>query len=228
MPSATSTVRALSLSCLGAVLALGFSGLMPGNQAEAQRPGRLARCQADLAQMSARLQQAESDLVNYQAAYRELLAGLDRVERINDNQSQKARKRIRKAVYRARRRAGSYVAPAPAPVPAPVPSEPGYEPVPQPGPEIISRRAFKRLLRSVEQKSFDSERLATIREAVQYNAFTVRHAIKLINACTFEDTKVDVAIALYPYVVDIDRWFQVYDAFTFASSRKKIERRISP
>lgn len=219
MTSASSTIRALSLSCLGAVLALGVSGLLPSHEAEARRPGRMAQCQQDLA--------------NYQAAYQELIVGLDRIERINAK-GQKDRKRIRRAVRQARKRASRYVVidqappapPATVPAPPPPPPAPGYEPAPDPGPQIISRRAFKRLLRSVKGKSFPKERLAAIREAAKYNSFTVRQVVRLIGACTFESTKVDVAVMLHPYVVDVENWFEVYDAFTFPSSRKKVQRRL--
>lgn len=208
-------------------MALGVTGLLPSEQAEAQRPGRLARCQQNL-------QLAERDLANYQAAYQELQAGLDRIERINENRPQRLRKRIRKNVRRARKRAAQYVAvnvPAPAPAPAPAPPpppvyDPAPEPAPAPGLQIINRRSFKRLLRSVGNQSFPKEKVAVIREAAKYHGFTVNQVIKLINALTHESTKVDVAVMLNPNVVDIENWFQVYDAFTFPSSRKKVERRL--
>lgn len=229
MTTVRSTMRALSLSCLGAIVALGVTGLSPSYEAEAQRPGRLSRCKS-------KLQTARNDLASYQSAYQELLAGLDRIERINERRPKQARKRIRRAVTNARHRASQYVisvpaqpAPAPAPAPPPPPpADPGYEPAPAPpqGPVVIGKRTFRKLLASVKGKSFPKERIAAIREASRYNAFTVRQVIKLMNACTFESTKVDVAVMLHAVVVDIENWFQIYDAFTYPSSRKKVKRRL--
>ena len=228
MSSAKSTVRTISLSFLGALLALGVTGMLPHNEAEAQRPGRLARCQQDL-------QRAEADLAAYQSAYQELLAGLDKVERINERQPRNLRKRIRKTVRRARNRAGQFVviapgpAPAPPAAPAPPPApapDPGFEPPPGPAPEIMAPRAFSRLLKSVKKNAFAKERLALIQEAARYHYFSVRQVIRLMNACSFESTRIDVAATLYRNTLDVENWFQVYDAFKFVSSREKLQRRI--
>lgn len=225
MTTAKSTIRALSLSCLGAVMALGISGLMPTSEADARRPNRLARCQQDLAHVS-------RDLASYQAAYEALEAGLQRVERINAQRPRNARNKIRKATRKARRRAAQFVAPAvPAPAPPPPPAAPAPpvydEPAPpQPAPQAIDRRTFRRLLRSVKDEPFPKERLATMREAARHHWFTVRQVIALINACVHESTKIDVAVMLHSNVIDVENWFSVYDAFVHTSSRKKVERRL--
>ena len=42
----------------------------------------------------------------------------------------------------------------------------------------------------------------------------------------FESTRIDVAATLYNNTLDHENWFHVYEAFTFASSREKLQRRL--
>lgn len=230
MSSTFSVGRSLFLSALGAVLALSISGVLPSSQAEAQNPNRLQACKQNLRHARQQLRQVEADLANYQAAYQELMNGLTRIERVNENRPQKARKRIRGIIGKTRTATSRYVASTPQPRP-PAPPAPGpvYDPPqhhPPQGPVVIGQRAFGRLMKMIEGNAFDKERLAYIAEAARDNAFTVRQVVRLMKAMSFESTRIEVAVVLYPVVVDMDNWFQVYKGFQFDSSRRKLQKRL--
>jgi hypothetical protein len=43
---------------------------------------------------------------------------------------------------------------------------------------------------------------------------------------SFDDTRVDIAVALAPRVLDGDKWFEVYGALSFSSSRDALRERL--
>ncbi len=211
------------------MLALSISGVVPSSRVQAQNPDRVQACKQKLKHKRQRLRQVEADLANYQAAYTALMTGLDRIDDVNRARGPKAKKRIKRIIARTRRNSAKYVASTPQPQQPPQPPGPMYDPPPPPhqhGPPVISQRAFGQLMKMIKNNAFDKERLAYIAEAARDNAFTVRHTVKLMKAMSFESTRIEVAVVLYPVIVDMDNWFQVYKAFTFDSSRRKLQKRL--
>ena len=45
-----------------------------------------------------------------------------------------------------------------------------------------------------------------------------------MKSCDFEDTRIQVAVILYPRVVDLEAWYRVYEALDFDASRTELRR----
>ncbi len=82
---------------------------------------------------------------------------------------------------------------------------------------------FHQLLRVIQTKSFDSVRKQIALGALSNNYFTSSQIRQLLGVFTFESTKVEVAKQAYNSVVDPERYYLVYDAFTFSSSINQLQ-----
>lgn len=82
----------------------------------------------------------------------------------------------------------------------------------------MSQNDFSQLLRVIESKSFESTRREITMGAIAGNYFTSNQIRQLLNTFTFESTKIEVAKKAYHKVVDPDKYYVVYDAFSFESS----------
>ena len=86
---------------------------------------------------------------------------------------------------------------------------------------------FEEAMNRVQAERFDSGKIEVIRRLSARNQFTTREAKALANTCAFEDTKVEALIALYPAVVDKERFWNALDILTFDSSRRRVERSLN-
>lgn len=77
---------------------------------------------------------------------------------------------------------------------------------------------FNALLHTIDTKAFDSTREQIAISALNSNYFTAEQVRQLLQVFTFESTRLRVAKAAYGSVLDPDRFYLVYDAFTFESS----------
>jgi hypothetical protein len=224
MSRVRSTSRTVAVAALGATLALAISGFVPSGKADAQRPDRLDRCQRTVHTCQVQLEHVQADLAYYQAAYQELVTGLDRIETANRRGGARSQRQIQALVDRTRASAARYVQPAGQVVQVDRPRRGG----PQYAPAPMSDRAFRNLLASVEQASFDQNRLELITLAARDNLFVANQVVALMQACAFEQTRLEVAATLYPRLVDTRDAHRIFDALTFASSRTALRQRISP
>ena len=200
-------------------------------------------------------EQLRIELGYYQSAYSELSAGLDRVEMVNRrNRDRPVRMNIDRAIRGARDRAAQYVQPwsyderdpdwrdrddwrtMPQPPMPPMPAGPGpgsirdHRTHPQPAPQIqvmeMDARAFGSLTAEMGRASFADDKLALVKSAAASNYFTVAQVVQLMKLASFDDTRVEIAVALAPRVLDGDKWFQVYGALSFSSSRDTLRERL--
>lgn len=239
----------LALPSLAAALALAVTAPMIADHATARpaRPGdhggdRYGGLQAENAQLRA-------ELGYYQAAYNELNQGLDRVEGIGRRtRDRRTATMIMRTVRDARDRAAQYVQPwsyeqqqpdwrdandwRTMPRPPSPSSPPGNvrdrrtQPTPAPAYAQISDSALASLTQQIGQASFADDKLALVQSAAQYNYFTVAQVVQLMQLASFDDTRVEIAVALAPRVLDGDRWFEVYGALSFSSSRDTLRQRV--
>ncbi len=209
------------------------------------RPGPGGR---DEARLRAEIQHLRTELGHYQAAHAELSAGLDRIAGINrTNRDRRSMTQISRAISDARGRAAQHVQPwdqqqqqpgwrdrpdwriLPAPPPPPAP--PGHvrdRRTPPPSIAIMpmSDHQFASLTQQVGQAPFSDDKLALIQTAAHSNYFTVTQVVQLMKLASFDDTRVEIAVACSPRVVDGERWFEVYGALSFSSSREALRRRV--
>ena len=234
-------VRVVPVAIVAAATALLFGSLVPGGEADARRrppppdpcaeqhnPHELRRLQAEVAQL-------QSDLAAYQGAYQALSDGIDRLERLVTRRvaDQRVQNTLVGAINRTRAAGGRYfaaaapVAPVVAPAPVPPPPPPAAEPYPvyDNTPQAMAPREFRRLRQSVAAARFADDRVALVRTAAEHNLFTVAQVVELMKALDFEQSRLDIAEFLYPRVVDVDAWYQVYAALEFDTSRDQLRRR---
>lgn len=194
-------------------------------------------------------EQLRLELGYYQSAYAELSSGLDRVEGVNRrNRDPRTRMQIDRAVRHARDHAAQYVQPWSYDQQDPdwrdrhdwrtMPSPPMHDPRirdrrPDRGDRglqiqvmPIDDRAFASLTAEVSRANFADDKLAIVQTAAGTNYFTVAQVVQLMKLASFDDTRVEIAATLAPRVLDGDKWFEVYGALSFSSSRDALRQRL--
>ena len=110
------------------------------------------------------------------------------------------------------------------------PSRPSHPQRPYPpGPPPLaytSDQEMGQLIGALRQEPFDDDRLAVLRDIARGRAFTSAQVERFLRNLTFDDAKVEAAVMLHGQVVDPQNWYQIYDAFTFGSSRNEVRRRV--
>ena len=85
---------------------------------------------------------------------------------------------------------------------------------------------FANLKNSISNASFKDDRLRIIQSAAPYNTFWVSQVVEILNLMSFDDEKIDAAVILYNSVCDVNNWYQVYNAFSFSSSKDTLNQRL--
>jgi len=210
----------LAIAAIAAVAASAGAGLIAGTAGADHESFRdsYARLRTENAQL-------RSDLSHYQAAHDELLSGLDRVERAAfRSRDRRVRDSIDRIVDETRERVERHLNWRQPDHPD-YPDRPSYPDTPQARPPI-DPAAFDGLLQSVRRGGFADAQLEIVRAAAPVNYFTVDQVVSLMKAIPFDDTRIEVAVLLYPRIVDPDRWFKVFDAFAFSQSGQTLRQRL--
>lgn len=234
----------LAIPAIAAALAIGVSAPVIADQAYA-RPVRPDWDRGD-ARLRAELEQLRTELGQYQRAYAELADGLHQVEHLNRrNRDRRAMLQINRAIRDAEHRAGQYVQPWSyeqeqphwrddrdwRTLPGPMPADPpggvrDHRTHRPPTPYAMAERDFSALASQLGKAAFADDKLGLVKTAAQTNYFTVAQVIALMELASFDDTRVEIAAVCAPRVVDGDRWFEVYGALTFSSSRDALRNRV--
>lgn len=77
---------------------------------------------------------------------------------------------------------------------------------------------YLRLKTTIDNQSFDSNKLAIAKQAAAANRMTAAQVAGLVRMLTFESSKLELAKAAYANCVDRNNYYLVNDAFTFSSS----------
>jgi hypothetical protein len=199
-----------AVAAFAALAATAAVGLVPGRADADRDPHR------DLRAENAQLR---TDLSYVQAANRELLGGLQRIEgAVRQSTDRRTRFQIQRIVDSTRGRAASYSDGRDRPDwPDHRDHRDRYRP--------LADADFQRLVARVAD-GFPSETLEVVRTAAAANYFTVDQAVALIKACRFDSARVEIGVALYPRVVDVERWFLVDEAFDYSSSRLALKQKL--
>jgi hypothetical protein len=179
----------------------------------------------------AEIEQLRAELGHYQQAYAELSAGVDRAERANRrNRDRRSMTQIDRALREARDRAAQHVQPWASEQQQPDwRDKRDWRTQPQTLPaasRAMNDRDFRALTDQVGRASFADDKLAVVQTAAQTNYFTVAQVVALMKLASFDDTRVEIAAACAPHVVDGDKWFEVYGALSFSSSRDTLRDRV--
>lgn len=94
------------------------------------------------------------------------------------------------------------------------------------GPVPCDPNEFARILGAVQGETFDDGKFVRLQDAMRDRWFTAAQVRQLLETFTFPAKQVDVAVAIYPHVVDPQNWFGIYDAFTFDSHKNEVRQRL--
>lgn len=231
-----SRLARLAIPAIAAALAIAVSAPVAADHASA-RPVRPDWDRGD-ARLRAEIEQLRAELGYYQQAYTELSAGLERVHRINHrNRDRRTMHQIDHAVRDAQDRAAQYVQPWSYDQ-----QEPDWrnhddwrhirdhrtqpQPPSMPAPYAMADRDFRALTAQIGRAPFADDKLGLVKTAAQTNYFTVAQVVAMMQLASFDDTRVEIAVACAPRVIDGDRWFEVYGALSFSSSRDALRDRV--
>lgn len=86
---------------------------------------------------------------------------------------------------------------------------------------------FQLFMQGIRNESFDKNRLNLGREYLRYNDLSSRQVIEVMNALSFESSRLEFAKEAYSRVIDPQNYFLVMNALTFSSSKNELQRYIS-
>ncbi len=209
----------LAIAAIAAATTVAVSGLVPDGDAVAKPVYR-----DDLASLRAENKRLRQDLRDVRAAADELSDGLTRIEKASRRvRDRRVKQQLLQIVRDSRERAGEHL------------DEleydrdhdrddrddrDGY------GTYAMSDRDFQALRTRVDDASFADDQLALIKTAAGTNAFTADQVVALMKACSFEDTRIEVAVMLTSRLVDPDRAYLIEDGFTYSSSKQTYRERL--
>jgi hypothetical protein len=90
----------------------------------------------------------------------------------------------------------------------------------------LSAADFAQLRAHVQAAAFDDAKLALVRSAANGNVFSVEQVGQLMATSSFDDTRIEIAAVLRARVIDPQRWYLVYDALQFESSKATLRTRV--
>jgi hypothetical protein len=93
--------------------------------------------------------------------------------------------------------------------------------------KIIKEDEYKALKKDINNRNFEATNSTVLKSAAEKNYFSSDQVRELLGFFTFEDSKLDIAKALYPRVCDKNNFFKVYSAFSFDSSVEELKNYIS-
>ena len=102
----------------------------------------------------------------------------------------------------------------------------GYNPAPQ-MPMCMQDMEFMQFKNSIENKSFESSKLQTAKQALAQNYFTSAQIADLLSVFSFESSKVDFTKNAYGRVIDKQNYYLVNNAFSFESSIQDLNQYIA-
>lgn len=90
----------------------------------------------------------------------------------------------------------------------------------------LTRREFTSLVTSIKAQSFDKGRLSVMRASLQTSAFTSNQARQLVGMLSFKSNREDIAVEVYPRIVDPQNFHVVYRSFKFSSETETVNKRL--
>lgn len=209
----------LAIAAIAAATTVAVSGLAPDGDAVAKPVYR-----DDLASLRAENKRLRQDLRDVRAAADELSDGLTRVEKASRRvRDRRVKQQLLQIVRDSRERAGEHLDELEYDR-----DDDGHDRDDRDGygTYAMSDRDFQDLLSRVDDASFADDQLALIKTAAGTNAFTADQVVALMKACSFEDTRIEVAVMLTSRLVDPDRAYLIEDGFTYSSSKQTYRERL--
>lgn len=111
-------------------------------------------------------------------------------------------------------------------------SSQGWDGAPQDEPVVrvssrpMSSSAFADYLQTIREKSFEGSKLTTAKAPLHNQHLTSEQIAQVMQAFTFEDTRIEFAIAAYNRCVDPDNYYKTHGALKYELSIEEIEEAI--
>jgi hypothetical protein len=86
----------------------------------------------------------------------------------------------------------------------------------------MSDQNFRTAMNYINSLNFDSEKLTQAKQIMRNNIMTSAQVKELVGSLTFDSNRLELAKAAFPSVYDKGMYFIVGEAFTFSSSRDKL------
>lgn len=83
---------------------------------------------------------------------------------------------------------------------------------------------FNNLKRTIASRSFDNTKVEIAKQALRTNSINSRQVAELLELLSFDSNKLELAKFAYRYAVDPGNYYLTYDAFTFDSSIRELNR----
>lgn len=94
-------------------------------------------------------------------------------------------------------------------------------------PPPMSDAEFSEALRYINKESFDKDKMLVAKRMIDGNFLYSHQVKKLVKQFSFKDSEEEVAMYAYPKTCDQNRFYMVYDAFTFSSSKQRVSDWVS-
>lgn len=110
--------------------------------------------------------------------------------------------------------------------PIEVNDEPFMPPMPEPMPPMtfgMSPKDYEDACQLISDEAFDSSRLTVAKQVVSANPMTASQILGICKLFSFESNKLDFAKYAYEYCVDQNKYYQLNDAFSYESSKQKLD-----
>lgn len=85
---------------------------------------------------------------------------------------------------------------------------------------------FNILREIIRNESFESSKLEIAKQAIRMNGVKSKQVRELMYELSFESSRLNLSKFAYKFTCDRNMYFIVYNAFTFESSKKELERYI--
>ena len=93
---------------------------------------------------------------------------------------------------------------------------------------VMGQNSFRQFFDMLQRNErFDDGKMAMIRQQMRSTMFTAVQIRDLVKALSFDNNKIAMAKSMYRNCADKDRYFVVYDAFDFESSKREVMEYIS-
>lgn len=102
---------------------------------------------------------------------------------------------------------------------------------PPPPPEPVLRPmadgSFQRWYDAISRETFSEDKFRVLNTGVQDNYFLVSQVTRLMNRFTFSEEKLNVLRAMKSRILDTENYYQIYNAFTFSTDKKRAQEILS-
>lgn len=96
-----------------------------------------------------------------------------------------------------------------------------------PAKQAMADGSFNQLVAAVRGASFDEDKTGVVRDAARLNWFSANQIATLMGLLSFDEGKIELAVAAWPHCVDPQNSFVLYKRLSFDDSRDTLRKRIS-